>query len=284
MIPFGIITFLMLGAFAEMYFKSAHGTSVCVLDVDASDFCAYNEAFLKVYAMFVGGIDGSLLTTDADSNLFWISIFYAFLFSIVMLNVLVAVIFDAWGKVSPYGRLHFWKYRHQFLVEASESKITVRYKSPVFRMLEQLDEHLESIIKSFGNRPESVSCLDHPHDKLKGVILYLFEGVYLGTWFLLGLCSASILWPKTFRIAIFSLSDDETTDGEDGDEALDAATVSAPCEQESSTMERRLIETLAELDETKRQFAASQQQLLNGFRELKEVVLELRNPQQATNS
>jgi hypothetical protein len=49
-------------------------------------------------------------------------------------------------------------------------------------------------------------------------------------------------------------------------------------------MECRLIETLAELDETKRQFAASQQQLLNGFRELKEVVLELRNPQQATNS
>lgn len=48
--------------------------------------------------MFVGGTDGNLLTMETYTNLLVLSIFYSFLFSIILLNVLVAVIFDAWGK------------------------------------------------------------------------------------------------------------------------------------------------------------------------------------------
>jgi hypothetical protein len=262
MIPFGITTFLMLGSFAEMYFKSAFETSVCTEDIDASEFCIYKEAFLKVYVMFVGGIDTSLLTTDTQTGLFWISIFYAFIFSIVMLNVLVAVIFDAWGKVSPHGRLYYWRYRHQFLIETRESKIASR-----FPMMDWLEEHQEKVIESFCNRPERVGIAKRRIDKIKGATFYIMEGLYLGMWFVLGLFSASLLWSKTFRTRIFSLAEEES----DGDDCSK--------EREISSTDIFLVQTMAELEETNRQILVSQQQVkdvMNEFRDLKNIILETR--------
>lgn len=268
MIPFGITTFLMLGSFAEMYFKSAFETSVCTEDIDASEFCIYKEAFLKVYVMFVGGIDSSLLTTDTQTGLFWISIFYAFIFSIVMLNVLVAVIFDAWGKVSPHGRLYYWRFRHQFLIETRESKIASR-----FPMINWLEEHQEKVIESFCNRPERVGTANHRIDKIKGAAFYIMEGLYLGIWFVLGLLSASLLWSKTFRTRIFSLSEEEIN----GDDCSK--------ERESSSTDNFLAKTMAELEEANRQILVSQQQvkdIMHEFRDLKNVILETqtRHPKQ----
>lgn len=210
LIPFGTTTALMLGAFAEMYFKSVYGTYVCSIDVDASDFCRLDSSFLKVYTMFVAGIDGSLLTTETDRNLLILTVFYAFLFVVVMLTVLVAVIFDAWGIVSPEGEKHFWRYRHEFLTETTETKFLSVYlglSRP--NRLDSLESHLTSVFDRFCSRPERASESRSVRVKLVETLLYLTEGVYLAIWFFLGLLSAGMLWPKVFRRKIFTIGDEE---------------------------------------------------------------------------
>jgi ABC-type multidrug transport system fused ATPase/permease subunit len=246
-------------------------------DIGASDFCSYNEAFLKVYSMFVEGIDLSLLTPETDRNLFWLSVFYAFLFTIVILNIIVAVVFDAWGRVSLYGRLYYWRYRHQYLVEARRGHhIRENSTRAVFTELEKLDSHLESVIERFNSRPESVSHASSRSERIQGVTLYFAEGLYLGAWFVLGLLSASLLWPKAFRATIFSLADEALKSANDSKDSSNDE--SAVVSEESVT---KLVEAIADLEETKRQLFVSQsqhQELVDGLSELKQLVLGLQTP------
>ena len=231
-----------------MYFKSAYDTDACLSDV--RDFCVYKEAFLKVYVMFIGGVDGSLLQPDSDDNLFWITIFYGFLFAIVMLNVLVAVIFDAWGRVSPYGRRFYWAYRHEFLIETSGDSVGLRSS-----FLESWDNHLSSMIQRFVERPAEVSALPLSSEKLSGIVLYVYEFLYLSLWFFLGLLSASLFWPREFRKAIFSLADE------------------VPDEEEVEQDHR-----VTRLEETNRQLLESHAAIRSELSELKELLLRQAKP------
>jgi hypothetical protein len=223
------------------------GTSACSIESDTEDFCEYGSAFLKMYAMFVGGTDGNLLTTETDTNLLVLSIFYSFLFSIILLNILVAVIFDAWGKVSPYGRLFYWRFRHQFLVETSFARR--RFGRVNVGFLDHLDQHLDRVIYNFSMRPERVNDMVDASgsSKAREVVFYMVEGIYLVLWFVLGLLSVSVLWPRAFRNAIFCMAEEEV------------ATTKTTMETE--TTRKMTTSANAELGKTRQQLAASQQEL-----------------------
>jgi hypothetical protein len=213
-----------------------------------------------MYAMFVGGTDGNLLTTETDTNLLVLSIFYSFLFSIILLNILVAVIFDAWGKVSPYGRLFYWRFRHQFLVETSFARR--RFGRVNLRLLDHMDQHLDRVIYNFSIRPERVNDMVNASgsSKAREVVLYMAEGIYLALWFVLGLLSVSVLWPRAFRNAFFCMAEEEGG-------ATDTSTTKTLSEPE--TTHKVATSANAELGKTRQQLAASQQEL----RELKRLVV-----------
>jgi hypothetical protein len=244
--------------------KSTVDTLACSAESDTEAFCEYGSAFLKVYAMFVGGTDGNLLTTETDTNLLVLSIFYSFLFSIIMLNVLVAVIFDAWGKVSPYGRLFYWRFRHQFLVETSFARRW--FGGTKFSLIDNIDQHLDGVIYRFSIRPERVNDMVDGCSKAREVVLYLAEGIYLALWFVLGLLSASVLWPRAFRKAIFSMGEEEVATTK----TVESQATFSPNDLDHSThyaaqskvrSNRKRSTTNVELGETRQQLAASQQEL-----------------------
>lgn len=200
--------------------------------------------------MFVGGTDGSLLTMETDTNLLVLSIFYSFLFSIIMLNILVAVIFDAWGKVSPYGRLFYWRFRHQFLVETSFAQR--RFGRVNVGFLDKMDQHLDQVIYNFSIRPERVNDMVDASgsSKAREAVLYMAEGIYLALWFVLGLLSVSVLWPRAFRNAIFCVTEEEA--------AMDTSTTKT---SEPETTRNVTTSANAELFKARQQLAASQQEL-----------------------
>ena len=161
--------------------------------------------------MFVGGIDGGLLSVDTDIDLLVLSILYAFVFSIVLLNVLVAVIFDAWGRVSPRGRMFYWKFRHEFVIETTGDRKLLSWLGFIgsSSRLNRIEQHVENVVERFLQRPEKSSAALDWSNTLKEAGLYFAEGAYLLLWFLLGLMSAGMLWPCTFRKAIFTLAEEE---------------------------------------------------------------------------
>jgi hypothetical protein len=295
MIPFGITTFLMLGAFADMYLyvkyiplhfavsavrlsstallvipnsKSTFDTSACSIGSDTEAFCEYGSAFLKVYAMFIGGTDGNLLATDTDTNLLVLSILYSFLVVIVTLNVLVAVIFDAWGEVAPYGRLYYWEFRHQFLVETS---FAVRWFGGVkSSFINDIDQHLDGVIYRFSGRPEKVNDLVNRSAKAREVALYIAEGIYMAVWFVLGLLSVSILWPRAFRKAIFAMAEEESAKPEKT--CAQSGPDNARQRADKYKLRTKMSDTNFELGETRQQLAVSQHEI----REMKQAIDDLK--------
>jgi hypothetical protein len=252
--------------------KSTVDTLACSAESDTEAFCEYGSAFLKVYAMFIGGTDGNLLTTETDTNLLVLSIFYSFLFSIILLNVLVAVIFDAWGKVSPYGRLFYWRFRHQFLVETIFARR--RFGGVDLSFMDKVDRHLDGVISRFSLRPERVNDMVDGSSKAREVVLYMAEGIYLALWFVLGLLSASVLWPRAFRKAIFCTGEEEAvmtgtslktettcSPTSDLDHSAHYDYDYAPQSKVRRRSSKPSTTTNVELVETRQQLAASQQEV-----------------------
>lgn len=168
--------------------------------------------------MFIGGVDGSLLTTETDKDLLIVSILYAFLFSIVVLNILVAVIFDAWGKVSPFGELYFWRFRHGFLIETSE--ITLPWCGKIeSSFMQSFEDHAKKVLNNFEDRPRQASKAESIGRVLREVLLYVSEALYLVFLFLFGLLTLSFFWPEPFRRFFFTVGqsdaarEDEEVDG-----------------------------------------------------------------------
>lgn len=180
---------------------------------DPSEFCQYGSSFLKVYAMFVSGVDVSLLTTGTDENLLILTVFYGFLFAIVLLNVLVAVVFDAWGRVSPYGERIFYEYRFMFLTETAEkSRRNVFGNFSSLESFHWMDRFSDQVLKNFRGRPTDFGDAVKPEAKVLVVAKYLGEGIMLLLLFILGIFSAGVMWPTTFRRFIFSIGTEEVLD------------------------------------------------------------------------
>lgn len=256
MIPFGTTTFLILGAFAEMFYKAMIQRPECMEDLIEADFCRFDNSFLAVYNMFLSGIDPSLLSSDTANHLFWLSVSFQVTFAIVMLNVLVAVIFDAWGNVSPQGRTVFGRHRHRFLMEVTEKGWFFLAK-PVagsLRFLNVLEDHVGGVMKRFNARPATAHDSESLNVKLMETFHYILEGAYLVVWFLLGLCTAGVLWVKPFREAIFSFhsahnnlyaaaEEEEAMKVADEAAATDARQALQRMEKEIQSLRALLVET-----------------------------------------
>jgi ankyrin repeat protein len=218
MIPFGTVTFLMLGAFAEMFYKAMIQRPECAIEgLVEADFCRFGDSFLAVYNMFLSGIDPSLLQINTAPHLLWLSLTFQVTFAIVMLNVLVAVIFDAWGDVSPRGRIVFGLHRHRFLMEATEKGWYCLPSSSMGKpYLKSLDAHVSAVVGRCEARPAISFQSTSWTVKLTETVYYILETMYLVVWFLLGLCTAGILWAKPFREAIFSFRQEDGVGPDDG--------------------------------------------------------------------
>ena len=90
MIPFIVVTFITLFAFAYMYFIHNNGEE------------ALWQSFKNTFSSFVSGPDETMSTLD---------FLFGFLIVIVLLNVVIAIVSDAWSKSEEKARKAFWKYR-----------------------------------------------------------------------------------------------------------------------------------------------------------------------------
>ncbi len=119
MIPFTVGVTIILCAFAQLYVTENAGTQECSAyynnNGEIADLCVFDSAFLKVYGMFVGGIEiGELSNTP---SMLIISAMFGFIVAILLLNIVIAIVSDKWAEVYEDGELHYWSNRLDFLAE-----------------------------------------------------------------------------------------------------------------------------------------------------------------------
>ena len=116
LIPFLISSFIALGTFVHLYYIDSLGTDRCRITVlndefgrryegEDSKFCIYSGTFIKIYSMFVGGIDEYFFTNggieernwriadhDFTYSTLWISVLFGLLVEIFLLNVIIVIV------------------------------------------------------------------------------------------------------------------------------------------------------------------------------------------------
>ena len=102
LIPFTLTTGIVLIAFALMYYIDMKFHPDCAANNNTGEnkslsFCTVTESLLKVFTMFINGeMDNDDLIATKNSTT--ISIIFAILVIILLLNVLIAVVVDCYNN------------------------------------------------------------------------------------------------------------------------------------------------------------------------------------------
>jgi len=240
LIPFTLGVMIILFAFAQLYVTENVGTPECN-DGERGDLCLFDSAFLKVYGMFVGGIDISELSNTPSMLI--ISAMFGFIVVILLLNIVIAIVSDEWSEVYTVGELHYWRNRLDFLAEvkhfdrtfacftgsretnnihSSKGKVGTISRMPhnVVEKICQLlwprpdfwghfDHIIERVLSTkplygsflwqFQNEWENAELLKRIVMSIKAIFLILFFSVVCMLWFVAGVLSFGIFWPKSMR-------------------------------------------------------------------------------------
>eukprot|EP00979_Chaetoceros_neogracilis_P003886 scaffold672_cov214-Chaetoceros_neogracile.AAC.2 len=125
LMPFLIVTFVLLMGFGEMYNIDSLASGECrnpTSDFDIRglaktndgglEFCTFGDSLFSTYALFVGGIEMADLASTTTMKM--ISIAFGFFVAVILLNVVIAIVSNSWDSVADEGKEVFWNYRLLF--------------------------------------------------------------------------------------------------------------------------------------------------------------------------
>ncbi len=105
LIPFMIVTVILLVAFGEMYMVDSISNGQCIEqdgENGASPFCTFNDGLFQTYALFVSGIE---MQDFADTRTMRvISIAFGFFVTVILLNVIIAIVSSSWDSAAERGK------------------------------------------------------------------------------------------------------------------------------------------------------------------------------------
>eukprot|EP00978_Attheya_sp_CCMP212_P028983 scaffold101386_cov58-Attheya_sp.AAC.1 len=140
-----------------------------------SDFCSIRGSYLRVFMMLAGGGVQEEDFTKNRTSLF-LSVTFAFLVIILLLNVLIAIVTDAYQEVKRHGETVFWSHRQSFVFEVDQIGLLIKdyFVSPLLearrlrrkRQLER-DENMEEceLPDLLGTRGELHDTTGHQWNK-----------------------------------------------------------------------------------------------------------------------
>lgn len=137
LVPFLFVTVIIVLAFAHMYYATcpppgiqcSSGSASTIEDaqyLDGAWTCELSDSYFKSFTML---FDGDFEFFDEWSGIqSTLSILFASVIGIVLLNILIAVVNDSFVKVSDDGENAFWPGRLHFLYEVDDiSKVLCRF-------------------------------------------------------------------------------------------------------------------------------------------------------------
>jgi hypothetical protein len=208
-----LVTGIILLAFAYAYFVQRYE------DKD-SDFENFKESFFTVFGFFVGGPERPETPVD---------FLFAIISVVILLNVVIAIVSNAWDDSTEETTNRFWEYRINFIEEVAYTEkvlANIFGKCIFWRRRGERDEYEkkrgeeeETSLPKSDNQSESgsssshtsvffhvINHLTHPDNVIKpelgGWERFWFVVAYI-VLFALGLCSFGQCWPKRIRKDVF---------------------------------------------------------------------------------
>jgi len=242
LVSFLIASLLMLFAFAQIFSTEMirhqecdNGQGSNSDPSDLQDFCSETSALLKVYFLMVGGVE---LSEGSSNTIVTLTVIFTFVYVILLFNILIAIVGNAWTAVYSNGAVYFWGNQLSFLNEAKGFNQTIALRGRYTRwicylipldifelMMSGLAEgicyifwpgeftgYFNSIIARMCMRTYGSFTWQFKYEWnknanacrrfflfIKAVFLVLFFGIFFIIWFVAGLCTCGIMWPKDLR-------------------------------------------------------------------------------------
>lgn len=116
LVPFVVVSFLLVFAFSfAFYINGFDGEKCALIDDDAEDdpstpgFCTIGHSMRTTMSYFYSGPE--------PTTLWWLDQLFGIIITVVLLNVLIAVVSDAWADNKIQSNRAYWGYRIMFLRE-----------------------------------------------------------------------------------------------------------------------------------------------------------------------
>mmetsp|Transcript_38896 Transcript_38896/g.71270 ORF Transcript_38896/g.71270 Transcript_38896/m.71270 type:complete len:713 (+) Transcript_38896:152-2290(+) len=208
--------------FSTMFFVSAVDSSTyCDVDEESGDYsgdyCTLQDSMEKVYTLFFGTLEAD--DFDVPDPTLVTLFFFNIIVIILLLNIIIAVMSDCYADVNSDAELVFWDHRFELIqdVDAVTNFITQLFNSCC--------KNCSKKTKITKGETQDVGAMNHEwfgkiihfkkSTRIPKPIMNLFTFVVMGLWFLVGLCTFGITWPRHTRRKLFSPSvSDHLTEGE----------------------------------------------------------------------
>jgi hypothetical protein len=160
-------------------------------------FCTWGTSLLSMFSYYLGaGIPRTAFSSAVDTTT--LSVIFCLICVMVMLNVLIAVVVDAYtSKAKPCGEQIFWRFRFEGIANAQAigSIVTVLfYKISMGHIKEWLGK-----MWSKARWYYSGALPPHLRDRPYSIFLYGLQHAAITlamvSWWLLGLVTLGLIWP-----------------------------------------------------------------------------------------
>lgn len=182
LIPFLIISFLLLGSYAAMFqvdsLNEQESFNICGTNVSLVDppMCPFWDSFANVSYLVLGGVDGKFLSSPTAPATIGLLVSFAILAVIVFLNVVIVIINLSWNEVTREGYKVFWCERARYLELSLDS-------------LED-DKEMSRIDKAWDR------LIECPHSwTIFTPLILLINLLAVIVWLVYGAFTFGILWP-----------------------------------------------------------------------------------------
>ncbi|CAJ1965696.1 unnamed protein product [Cylindrotheca closterium] len=210
LIPFFLVTGMILMAFAFASFVQNFNDDD---EEIRANFANFGESFLTLFGEFLGGPERPKTVSD---------ILFGVISVVILLNVVIAIISNAWDDSTGETTIRFWQYRLGFIEEVAYTKEVLKKPVTWFRQCcigdrthrkRTVIQPLPPTTKTTPEEKEvspSVHKVKHhlakPHDVHKpDLTAWETFGFWVSYLFLLllGLCSFGQAWPNRIRKDVF---------------------------------------------------------------------------------
>lgn len=182
LIPFLIISFLLLGSYAAMFqvdsLNEQESFNICGANVSLADppMCPFWDSFANVSYLVLGGVDSKFLSSPSAPATIGLLVSFAILAVIVFLNVVIAIINLSWNEVTREGHKVFWSERARYLELSLDSL--------------KDDKEMSRIDKAWRRL---IECPDSWN--VFTPLILVINRLAVIVWLVYGLFTFGILWP-----------------------------------------------------------------------------------------
>eukprot|EP00526_Cylindrotheca_closterium_P009474 CAMPEP_0113605516 /NCGR_PEP_ID=MMETSP0017_2-20120614/2369_1 /TAXON_ID=2856 /ORGANISM="Cylindrotheca closterium" /LENGTH=431 /DNA_ID=CAMNT_0000514011 /DNA_START=32 /DNA_END=1327 /DNA_ORIENTATION=+ /assembly_acc=CAM_ASM_000147 len=216
LIPFFLVTGLILMAFAYAAFIQNFNK---IDEENPGNFKDFLASFLTLFGEFLGGPERPTTPTD---------VLFGIMSVVILLNVVIAIISNAWDDSTGETTIRFWEYRLGFIEEVAYTKEVLSKPVHWFRYCigmgqeakRMSHQHVPAVLPPRPRRPKKSSSMrrlkhhmTRPEDDNKPTLSawekFAFWVSYL-FYLLLGLISFGLAWPRRIRKDVFGRNNKRT--------------------------------------------------------------------------